>query len=282
VFPIYGRLVEYEDRISVHTPEGVTLDVPLAGVGSRFVAQFVDQVIQWSVLLALFIGLTVPAALLFPEDDAAGAEGILALGIAVFLLAVFVVQFGYHVAFETWGAGRTPGKRWAGLRVVKEDGAPVDFTSSAVRNLLRLVDGLPFAYLVGIVAVLASAKNQRLGDMTANTIVVRERIGGRESRRERKQRAAVPMAPVTTPAPEALLWDVSGVTAEEVTVVRRYLERRPTLQPEARMRLAAELAAGLRPKVVGPDEDMSDIEFLTELVAVKFFRSGGGITRPGA
>jgi uncharacterized RDD family membrane protein YckC len=268
VRPIYRSLVDYEDRISVLTPEGVTLDVPLAGVGSRFVAVLLDQVLQVALLVALFF-------LLVWSGGAGIAEESVALAYAVFTLLAFVVQFGYHVAFETWASGRTPGKRWTGLRVVKESGAPVDFTSSAVRNVLRLVDMLPFAYGVGIVAVLASSKNQRLGDMAADTLVVRERTGGRQTRRERKQlrRAGGASAPIRPePSPEALTWDVSAVTGEELATVRNYLERRLSLRQEARLRLAAELAGRLRPKVVGPDPAMPDLDFLTELEAVKSTR----------
>jgi len=143
-----------------------------------------------------------------------------------------------------------------------------------VRNLVRLVDFLPTAYGIGIVALLANSRNQRLGDIAAGTIVVRER------------KATHPIAPVTqsgqagtasASAPEPLLpnwqyWDVSSVSAEDLGTVRRFLERRPFLTPEARSRLANELAARLRTKVSGPAEDLHPEVFLAEVAAVKSAR----------
>jgi uncharacterized RDD family membrane protein YckC len=251
-------IVEYEDRISIATPEGVTLDVPLAGLGSRFVAELVDQFFQWLVIVAMLLAVLATGA-----DTADG--GLL---FALFLLGVFAIQFGYHLLFEVTASGRTPGKRWTGIRVVKADGGPVDFGSSAVRNLLRLVDMLPTAYVVGTVAIVASKRNQRLGDMAAGTIVVREKSGGRTTRARTWR---VPR-PVGEPSPETATWDVSAVTVEELATVRRFLERRATLTPEARARLATELSARLRPKVVGPPDDMRPERFLVELASVKAAR----------
>lgn len=252
----------YEDRISIATPEGVELDVTLAGLGSRFVATLIDQTIQWATMLALLLVTVGLAASLSSGDGAAPLVG------AFVILAFFLIQFGYPVLFETKAGGRTPGKRWTGLRVVKVGGGPVTFTASVIRNLLRLVDILPGTYLVGMVAVLASAKNQRLGDMAAGTIVVRERLGGREAK------APPWMQPEVRhqPSEEARTWDVSAVTAEEVAAVRRFLDRRASLTPEARGRLAAQLAARLRPKVVGPNDDLHPEVFLLDLAAVKAAR----------
>jgi uncharacterized RDD family membrane protein YckC len=160
--------VFYEDRISVATPEGVDLEVTLAGVGSRFVAGVIDQLLRWAVLLAL-------VALLAVLEATTGADGFSGAGVVVLIVAIFLVQFGYDVVFETRAAGRTPGKRWTGLRVVKIGGAPVGFVTSALRNILRIVDSLPGFYLVGMVSVLLTRNNQRLGDLAAGTIVVRER-----------------------------------------------------------------------------------------------------------
>jgi len=250
--------VSYEDRISIATPEGVDVQLTLAGVGSRFIAAVIDQSIRWAVFLALVVGLLA-------AEGGEGSPWVLA-GVVI---GFFVVQFAYDVLFETLASGRTPGKRWTGLRVVRTSGAPVGFVTSAVRNLVRLVDALPGMYLVGIIAVLASGRNQRLGDMAAGTLVVRERRGGRA-------KATAPiLSPVATsnrswaPLPD---WDVSGVTAGEVATVRRFLDRRATLTPEARARLAEELYLRLRPKVVGPPEAITPESFLEDLSAAKAAR----------
>ncbi len=243
----------YEDRISVATPEGVTLELAVAGVGSRFTAGLVDQLLRLAVLGALVILGGVAA------DDAETSDELLA---ALLLVTVFLVQFGYDVLFETLASGRTPGKRWTGLRVVKVGGGPVGFVASALRNTLRIVDALPGFYLVGILAVLFTRNNQRLGDLAAGTLVVRER----------RQLTSLP-SPSTPSAGgqghDAELWDVSAVTAEEVATVRRFLDRRATLTEDARARLAHELATRLGPKVVGPPREWQPESFLEYLAATK-------------
>lgn len=249
------------------TPEGVELDVTLAGLGSRFAATLIDQTLQWLLILAGFFGLALVSAV-FADDEGNMSDGSGMLFAALFILGVFVVQFGYPVLFETLASGRTPGKRWTGLRVVKLGGGPVTFTSSAIRNLVRLVDALPGLYLVGMIAVLSSKRNQRLGDMAAGTIVVREQTGGRPDKTPPWLRAEVRHEP----SEAAKAWDVSAVTNEELLAVRRFLERRAALTPEARARLGHDLAVRLRAKVVGPDDDMHPEHFLLDLAAVKATR----------
>ena len=243
----------YEDRISVPTPEGVTLEVTVAGVGSRFTAGLVDQLLRFAVLGALVILGGVAGG----EADASGQ-----LVVAWVFVAIFLVQFGYDVLFETLASGRTPGKRWTGLRVVKAGGGPVGFVASALRNVLRIVDAMPGFYVVGILSILFTRNNQRLGDLAAGTLVVRER----------RQLTALPSAPAPSAGPpgtDSELWDVSAVTGEELATVRRFLDRRSTLTPDARARLAQEMASRLGPKVVGPPTEWEPESFLEYLVATK-------------
>ena len=272
--------MSYEDRISIATPEGVDLELTLAGLGSRSVARLVDQAIQLAVLLAVSVLATLAGS---GSDSSGGGDGPLggtgdggaALAVAVAVVVVFLVQFGYDVLFEVLASGRTPGKRWSGLRVVRVDGAPVGFVTSAVRNLLRLVDALPGIYTVGMVAVFASRRNQRLGDMAAGTVVVRERRGPRKASASFAATTAAGARPASwggAAPPERTAWDVSAVTTEELATVRRFLDRRRGLTPEARTRLAAELAARLRPKVVGPTPDGDPETFLEEVAAAKAAR----------
>ena len=238
------------------TPEGVTLEVTLAGVGSRFAAGVIDQLLQSVVLGALVVLVVVVGD---PGDTSGG------LLLALLFVAVFLVQFTYDVLFETLGAGRTPGKRWMGLRVVKAGGGPVGFVTSALRNILRIVDALPGFYAVGMLCVLFTRNNQRLGDLAAGTIVVRERT----------QHSAVPQPLPASPIPvdqDGALWDVSAISAEELATVRRFLDRRETLAPDARERLAHQMATRLGPKVVGPPRQWQPEPFLEYLVAAKAAR----------
>jgi uncharacterized RDD family membrane protein YckC len=247
--------VEIDDRITIATPEGVDLELTLAGVGSRFVSALVDFMLQ----IVLLVGVSGVGA-------AVGAFGN-GYGAVVVLIASFLVFAAYDVLFEVFASGRTPGKRLNGLRVVRIDGSPVTFFTSAVRNVLRLVDILPGPYLVGIVTILVTRQNQRLGDVAAGTLVVRERTG-QPSLRELR---ATPPQPA--PAPGANAWDVTAVTADELAAVRSFLTRRYELTNEARYRLAVDLAGALRPKVVGASESLGSEAFLEKLAVAKLPRA---------
>jgi uncharacterized RDD family membrane protein YckC len=244
--------VVFEDRLTLDTPEGVQLELTLAGVGSRFTAALIDYLIQAAVLLALGLVLGFGVGL----DPGAGG-----FAAAIFFICFFVLFTGYDVAFEVLNAGRTPGKRLNGLRVVRQSGAPVTFATSAVRNVLRLIDILPGWYLVGIASILITGRNQRLGDLAAGTLVVRDRrVLPPELRISRS---------VETPA-----WDTSAIRAEELDTVAAFLARRDQIDYGARVQLARELAGRLRPKVGGSVAAQSDEMFLERLVAAK--RGGHG------
>jgi len=247
--------MRYEDRMTIETPEGLTVTVPLAGVGSRFSAAAIDLTIQITLLVCTFVVFSV-----------FGAGGGLAGGLLA--LSTFMILFVYDVAFEVLAGGRTPGKRWTGLRVVLASGQPIGFVSSVIRNLLRIVDFLPSAYLVGIASILVTSRNQRLGDLAAGTVVARA------------PRKTVQVLGTTSRAPEPLpqalaSWDVSAVTVEELATVRSFLDRRASLERGARQELARTMATRLRPRVGGiPDGlTVSDEGFLEQLARVKAARA---------
>ena len=238
----------FEDRLTIDTPEGVALELTLAGVGSRFAAALIDYVFQFLILAALVILLYVLGFDPFFGNGFASA---------IWLLGFFVVFWGYDVAFEVLNSGRTPGKRMNGLRVVRESGAPVNFTTSVVRNVLRIVDILPPpTYLVGISAILVTARNQRVGDLVAGTLVVRER-------------RTLPAETRLSPSIQVPAWDTSAISADELDAAVAFLGRRRDLPAGARVQLAAELAGRLRPKVGGAAETDGDEMFLERLVAAK-------------
>lgn len=253
--------MEFEDKLTITTPEGVTLELVLAGLGSRAIAALLDGLIKAVVTIAVIVALYGGTGLLDDDVSAgrAASEGFF-LGLAIGFVVIFVVNFFYDVLFETLSSGRTPGKRWTGLRVVRLGGGPVGFMASAVRNLVRIVDSLPAAYAIGMIAVVFSSKNQRLGDMAAGTIVVRD---------EKAVSSATPWTPPTS-APMAL--DVGGITGEELATIRTFLERRATIAPEARDRIARDLAARLKSRLSGmPDYDQPEA-FLEQIAAAKAAR----------
>lgn len=241
----------YEDRMRVSTPEGIDLDLSLAGLGSRVAAAVIDGAI-------LVIATFVLMYLSFRVATDLGAGG---WAFAVLTTLVFGLWFGYDVAFETLNSGRTPGKIANGLRVLRTDGRPVTFRTSAVRNILRLVDGPVTLFIAGTVAILASPRNQRLGDLAAGTIVVRER---------RQQAAPALAGQDLFPLPTAVAsWDASAVTTDELGAVRSFLERRHGLEAVHRERIAMELATRLGTKVVGATGRMHPEAFLEGIRAAK-------------
>ena len=246
--------MEFEDHLTIETPEGVDLELTLAGVGSRFTSALLDYLIQLLILVALALVLGLGVGL----NPSSGGYAVAIWSVLAFLLFV-----GYDVAFEVLASGRTPGKRRIGLRVVLENGGPVTFPASAVRNVLRPIDLLPGTYLVGIASILVSSRNQRLGDHAAGTLVVRERKAMPPELQLRSYRRDV-----SAPA-----WDTSGVSADEIAAVRSFLARKDSLTTNARRQLAAELAARLRPKVGGGVASESPELFLERLVAAKAERT---------
>jgi uncharacterized RDD family membrane protein YckC len=245
--------MEYEDRVRISTPEGVDVELTLAGIGSRFIAAILDLLVQGAVLLAAAVALGV-----------LGGAGT-GLAVAIFSILFFLVFFAYDVLFEVRSRGRTLGKRWTGLRVVRTGGRPVTFVPSCVRNVMRLVDILPAFYAIGMLSIFATPRNQRLGDLAAGTLIVRERSGGI------RVRSAPAEAALARGSEEG--WDVSAVSARDVGTVRQFLDRRAGLDAGARAELASELERRLRPLVAGAPERLDPEEFLERLAATKADRS---------
>ena len=212
---------------AVLTPEYVEFRFTLAGIYSRFLAWLLDAVLILFGTGMILTALSVMMAV-FPGFASA-------LGIVVY----FLVDWGYGIALETAWSGQTVGKRLLGLRVIQQSGVRIGFYHAALRNLARPVDRLPVLYLVGGVTALLSGSHQRLGDMLAGTIVVRER------------RLKAPSALGLT-AGEGLLADplfvsrVKRLSAETRELVLSAALRREELRMEARLRLFSALGTKLQ------------------------------------
>jgi uncharacterized RDD family membrane protein YckC len=240
--------VQLDDRITIATPEGVAIDVVLAGLGSRFLARLLDSVIQFLAIIALTVGI------------GAADSGVFT---AVSLVLIFLVVFAYDVAFEVLNHGRTPGKLAAGIGVVGDAGEPVRFLASAIRNIVRIVDFLPVFYLVGSISIVATRHDQRLGDLAAGTVVARDRFPG----------LAQPAAPITVTPDLVATWDVSAIRPEEVHAVRQFLDRRLSLRWPARSYFAVDLANRLGPRVVGVPPNSHPEYVLEGIVVAKQHRN---------
>jgi len=247
--------MEYEDSRTISTPEGVELALPLGGIGSRFMALLLDSIIQAVIVVAAAVlGYTLLGAV---------------AATIVFSAALLFAYLIYDVAFEVRGGGRTPGKRAVGLRVVRDGGGPVGLRASLIRNVFRLFEAV-LLYAPAIVSILITRNNQRLGDLAAGTLVIRD---------AKAEQTAPASAPV--PADSYASWDATGVNEAEVAAVRAFLQRRDELRPAARRTLAAQLAARVRPRVAGVRAGLDDESFLERLAAAKESRMMREISESG-
>ena len=145
-----------DTRYQVETPEGIDLPLRPAGLMVRALAFTIDLMLRGLILGSLFIVLAMLGK----------------LGAGLGSLLIFAVSWWYMVLFEVLNQGRSPGKQWMGLRVVHDDGTPVGWSASLLRNLLRFVDLLPFGYFLGSLSCLQHPTFKRLGDIAAGTLVV--------------------------------------------------------------------------------------------------------------
>lgn len=220
------------ETIRVMTPEQVELSYEVAGIGSRFLAGLIDGLIQAGFLLLGFI-----VALIF----GAGARFTVELSLIIGLLTLytFVVFWSYFVYFETRWNGQTPGKRALGLRVIRDSGHPIDFRTSFIRNIVRVVDMLPGMYGIGLITMFISPHWKRLGDHVAGTVVVKERA------------APAPASSVSWDRKEFFILNdqalvrIMTLTREDYETIRRFFERRPDLDFLTAERLAREIASPL-------------------------------------
>ena len=238
--------VQYEDTRTIATPEGVELRLHLAGLGSRFAAGMIDFAIKLAIVVV--VALVFSALLGGVSELVAVAAGLL------FAMVLF------DILFEVRSGGRTPGKRALGLRVVLADGRPIGLRSSSVRNVLRLVEGLPLS-----TCLRSSASSSRTRTSGSGT-----------SRRARSwcTRGASGARPCRRGPGARVHGDVGrlGVTPQELAAVRDFLRRRHDFTPEARRAVGERLAGALSGRVGGPRTDMPAERFLEDLAAAKASR----------
>jgi uncharacterized RDD family membrane protein YckC len=243
------------DKLTIDTPEQVHLEFALAGVGSRFMATLLDSIIQGLLYIAIFA-----AAALVASAPLARLTGRWTVALAIF--AGFIVTWGYFAIFESVWKGQTPGKKWAGIRVIKDSGRPITPFEAAARNLVRIVDYMPGFYAVGLVTMLLNDKHRRVGDYVAGTLVVHE-SSDRESalffNTPANSQFAIPQA--------------SHLTLQEAELIETFLSRRLDIPAEIRQqngqRIADMVSTGLG---IAPDVRPADNENFLELL-VKEFRN---------
>lgn len=251
-------------REGIVTPEAVLLEFATAGLGSRSLAFLVDLAIRGALLLLVFFS-TAAGGLFLSETVVV----VVALG------STFAVVFVYPAVFEALWNGRTPGKAALGLRVVTVEGAPIRFRHAAIRSALGLVDFFLGAGTLAVLSALATRQSQRVGDLAAGTIVIRERQARRDAR-------AVAFAPPIGWEAYTAALDVSGLRGDAAVLVRSFLLRVHELDPAARRARAAELAELVAGAIDVPLHPQTDPEaFLVAVTAAHQARHAGpAATRP--
>jgi uncharacterized RDD family membrane protein YckC len=243
--------------VEIHTPEGVAFTLPLAGPVSRLLALAIDTAITTAAIVAIGTAASSVVPLLGDYISAA------------VVLLYFGVLIGYGILLEWFWNGRTLGKRALGLRVVDAQGLRLTFSQVLIRNLLRAVDSLPVFYLVGGAVCVVNARLQRLGDMAAGTIVIRTRIlklpalPAREATRQNSLRGYTALAARLR----------RKVEPELARIALDALRRRDELEPAARLRLFAEMAAWFRSLVEFPEEAtlwLTDEQYVWNVVEILF------------
>jgi uncharacterized RDD family membrane protein YckC len=226
--------MNFFNRVKVRTPESVELEFTLAGIGNRTVALIVDYLIWGAVLIGILIVWSIVSVQLSRYINIDNVELWLT---AISILIVFTVYTAYFVFFETLWQGQTPGKRYAKIRVIRDDGQPVGVSQALLRSLLRPFDDILF---LGMLLIILGKREKRLGDWAAGTIVIQE---------ERPIAAAsFSVSDEARSLANDLLQtaNMSALLPDDFAVIREYLQRRYSLDSRAKSDLSLQLARQAR------------------------------------
>lgn len=242
--------------------------MPLAGIGSRFIAVLIDTLIWGAGLLVLLLvsWAIKPALLAFSGLSYQWT-------VAIFTMALFALNWGYFTLFEAFWHGRTPGKRVARIRVIQRSGRAIGIFESMARNFIRYVDQIPFFYAVGVIAIFATRQHQRLGDLAAGTLVVRDRAQETPLWAEIADRTftapVFSQRPFPDPSPTTVL-DPSGIaklTSSDLQVLEGFFSRRLDLPLTTRQSLAERIARAIQIKSGLEPPPGTSVETFLEAVA---------------
>ncbi|MER3430940.1 MAG: hypothetical protein C4324_07860 [Blastocatellia bacterium] len=269
-------MIRTEETLIIETPERVILEFSLASIGNRFIAVAIDHAIQFGSLIAVIIifGLISPEAAVPDMSDLPNWL------IATMIFLLFIIFVGYFIFFEWFWSGQTPGKRLMKLRVIREDGRPVTLWEAAARNLLRGFDAMPGfivpIYSVGLISAFASRRDQRIGDLFAGTVVVRERVSDAptfaeafaDAKFDSAMRRQMPRLQFTA--------DIRNIGENEIEVIEAFLRQRENFDLRRRewmaWRIAIPLMLRLRPRYDAAN--FSYEGFLEELLHKYYSQNG--------
>lgn len=209
--------------LKIDTPENVSFDYDVAGIGSRFLAALIDT------LAIFFLQVVVLGTLLWLVFRSTSTESIFSTNAGYWVLGIvtllsFLFLWGYYIFFEIMWNGQTLGKRWIGLRVIRLDGTPVTVAEVVIRNLVRMIDLLPAAYGIGVVTMFINENSRRLGDLAAGTLVVYDRSVGELTDGRSKRENELTSLFTYTEIPEG--FPVERLTEKDIDLIEEFLLRR--------------------------------------------------------
>jgi uncharacterized RDD family membrane protein YckC len=239
-------------RTKFHTPESIELEFDLAGIGNRVWAWVIDYHILAGILLLFIIVLTGVSIQISSIWRAISNDKISIWLVAIAFLICFTIYTGYFVFFETVWQGQTPGKRFAQIRVVRDNGRPIGLQQATLRALLRPFDEFLF---IGVFFIIFGRSEKRLGDLAAGTIVVQNHIPTKAANVTISQQANLICEQLLTTA------DFSRMLPDDFAVIREYLLRRNAMSSKAKALVALDLSDQLLaiisleniPEAINPD-----------------------------
>ncbi len=269
------HVIEAEETLIIETPERVPLEFALASIGNRFLAVAIDHFIQYStIFIVSWILISLASTGAGSVDSLQSLFGEMPKWtVAILILGIFLIFAGYFIMFEWLWNGQTPGKRLMKLRVLREDGRPITLWEAIARNLLRICDAAPGfilpVYSIGLITIFLSGRDQRVGDIFAGTVVIRERSDEAPTFAETFSNPIRDTAFSRVQKKTDFVANVGLVTESEIEVVESFLRRRWDLTDRQRLWMAWRIALPLMFKLK-PTYDLADFTyegFLEELLS---------------
>ncbi len=262
---MFETIIETEETLVIETPERVPLAFALASIGNRFLAAAIDHFIQYfSIGVVVYIFLTAAGF----GSELGIVEGVQSempkWTIAIMIFVLFLLFTGYFIFFEWLWDGQTPGKRLLKLRVIRDDGRPITLWEAIARNLLRVFDAAPGffvpIYSVGLIVIFLSGRDQRVGDIFAGTVVIRERSDEAPTFAETFSNPVADAAFRRVQPRTDFVANVNILTSPEIEVVESFLRRRWDLTERQRLWMAWRIALPLMFKLK-PDYDIATFSY---------------------
>lgn len=261
-----AHIIETEETLIIETPERVPLAFALASIGNRFLAVLIDHFIQYLTVLIVtwaFVSFSGVSDLNSLERDELLAQ-MSKWTIALLIIILFLIFAGYFIVFEWLWNGQTPGKRLMKLRVIREDGRPVTLWEAVARNLLRIFDAIPGfivpVYSIGLVSIFLSNRDQRVGDLFAGTVVIRESAGEAPTFAETFSNQISDAAFRRVQKPTEFQADINLLNEAEIEVVEAFLRRRWDLSERQRLWMAWRVALPIMYKIK-PNYDLQTFTY---------------------